>query len=157
MADSPKRRDLEFHSLEEAVQEVEQLATKPTHTTGNYSFPQIVDHLAHAFDISSGHASPPPMPWLMRVILPFFLKRLVSKPLQPGVRLPKKPQDFFWENNHKELEPAMAHFREAYDRYRSTDPLPRHPLFGDMDRSLNEKLQCRHMALHLSFVHPEDG
>lgn len=152
-----EHREIEFESVDAAVAEVERLASIPTRTTGRFSFPQIVDHLAHAFDISAGTVDPPKMPLLLRLLAPFLVNRAISKPAKPGFKLPRAAQEFFWERNSEELDASLEHFREAFKKYRETDPLPRHPLFGNLTRQQNEQLQCRHMALHLGFVQPADG
>ncbi|MEM6979175.1 MAG: DUF1569 domain-containing protein [Planctomycetota bacterium] len=152
---SPKRRELHFDSLSQAVAEIESLAKTQTVTVGKFSFPQIVDHFAHTFDISTGRAVAPKVPWLIRMIMASMTKRFATKPMKPGYQLPKHAQAFFWDHNATDLESAMTHFREAYQHYRHTDPLPRHPLFGVIPKSRNEQIQCRHMELHLSFVHPK--
>ncbi|MCD0458243.1 DUF1569 domain-containing protein [Roseiconus lacunae] len=151
---STSHRKLHFDRLEEAVAEVERLAKVPVQTTGNFTFPQIVEHLATAFDISSGHQTPPPVPWLIRVVAPLMAKRAAHRPMKPGLKLPQKAQAFFWRDA-EQLEDALSQFRTAYERYRSIDTLPRHPLFGNLSREDNEQLQCRHMELHLGFVHPQ--
>ncbi|OYP36102.1 DUF1569 domain-containing protein [Rhodopirellula sp. MGV] len=150
---STSHRKLHFDQLEEAVAEVERLAISPIQTTGNFTFPQIVEHLATAFDISSGHQTPPPIPLLLRIVGPLLAKRAAYKPMKPGLKLPKKAQTFFWRDE-KGIEQSLSQFREAFQRYRDTAPLPRHPIFGNMTRKDNEQLQCRHMELHLGFVHP---
>lgn len=149
-----EHRTLHFQSVDEGVAEVERLAEAETRTSGKYSFPQIVDHLAHAFDISSGHRQPPAVPLPLRLAMRMLRGRIISRPMSPGVKLPGPAQEFFWDHNTTELDEAIRHFREAFARYRDTQPLPKHPLFGQMTREQNEQLQCRHMELHLGFVHP---
>ena len=147
-------RQLHFDKLDDAVAEVERLAAMNVETIGKFSFPQIVEHLATAFDISSGHQTPPPVPFFLRILGPLMARRAARKPMKPGLKLPASAQEFFWKDE-RELDTVMSTFRESLKRYREVDPLPRHPIFGNLSRDDNEQLQCRHMELHLGFVHPK--
>ena len=149
-------RKLHFETLDQAVAEVERLAAGPVKTTGNFSFPQIVEHLATAFDISSGHQTPPPVPFFLRLLGPLIARRAAYRPMKPGLKLPKDAQEFFWKEG-KNPDQMMDEFREAFARYRKVDPLPRHPFFGNLSRKDNEQLQCRHMELHLGFARPAES
>ncbi|MCC9599414.1 DUF1569 domain-containing protein [Stieleria sp. JC731] len=150
---SESHRKIHFDRLDDAVAEVERLAIIPVKTSGNFTFPQIVEHLATAFDISSGHQTPPPIPFILRLIGPLLGRIVAHRPMKPGLKLPQNAQDFFWRDE-QQLDEAMTTFREAFKRYRAVDKLPRHPIFGNLSRDNNEQLQCRHMELHLGFVHP---
>ena len=149
------RRDLHFSTLDEVVAEVERLVGGEVRTTGNHSFAQILKHLALAHDTSTGRITAPKPPLLMRLMMP-LLKRLVinEKPLKPGVKLPQKSEDFFWPNGPVDVEEALAHLKDSVEYYKTHGPLPKHPFFGHLTRAENERLNCRHGALHLGFVHP---
>jgi hypothetical protein len=148
------RRDLHFDTIDDAAAEVERLASVEVKTTGNYSFAQIVEHLARTLDVVSGHSSgisvPLPMRLAARLLRPFVL----SRSMKPGFRLPPKAQEKFWPDEEVSVDDAVGHFRDAFNRYRETEPLPAHPFFGRMNRRQHDQLQCRHCELHLSFVHP---
>ena len=153
---APTHRKLHFATVDEAVAEVERLAACQVQTMGNFSFPQIINHLATAFDISSAHQMPPKMPLALRLLGPLVARWIIKRPMEPGVKLPSQAQAFFWKDD-QDLEPALNNFREAFARYCDMESLPRHPLFGNLSRAENEQLQCRHMELHLGFVHAVSG
>ena len=85
------------------------------------------------------------------------MKRMVinSKPLKPGVSLPPKAEAFFWPDEDFDLPTAMAYFKESAENYMTNGPLQKHPFFGKLTKAECDELNCRHAALHLSFVHPE--
>ena len=155
MSEKPERRELEFSSLEDAVAEIERLAGGKVRTTGKHSFGQIINHLAVSLDQSTGKVQAPPPPWYMKVML-FFFKSFVlnDKPLKAGIKLPSASEDFFWPDQEFDVQQALTYFKEAVDRYKTNGPLEKHPVFGKVTLEQNLSLNCRHCALHLSFVHP---
>lgn len=148
-------RVLEFASPAEAIQEAEQLANAATHTIGQYSQGQIIDHLARTLDVASGAVDPPKPPWFMRLVGPVVRGSLIRNPMKPGFKLPKKAQAAFWASEEVPLDDAMTHLRSAYRRYAEQESLPRHPFFGEMTRAQHDQFQCRHFALHLGFIVPD--
>jgi Protein of unknown function (DUF1569) len=150
----PEYRSLSFASLDDALAEVESLASGEARTTGRFSFAQILRHLALTLDMVSGHIAGPKLPWFIRFVGPLIKKSVLSKPIKPGFKLPKTAQSFFWPAGDIDLPTALNHFRESLARYRSKSELPRHPIFGSMTREEHDLLQRGHMALHLGFVHP---
>ena len=149
------RRDLHFDSIEEALAEAERLAASDVKTTANRSYGQILEHLARTLDVVTGHTTglsvPLPLRWIMRIGRPWVLAR----PMKPGFNLPSQAQSTLWPSDEVSVADGMAHFREALERFRQAESLPKHPLFGTMTRDQHEQLQCRHCELHLSFVYPQ--
>ena len=79
-----------------------------------------------------------------------------SKPLKPGVKLPAQAEGFFWPNQDYDVQDAFQEFKASIERYKANGPLAIHPFFGKMTSQQCDELQCRHAALHLSFVHPTE-
>lgn len=155
MADNPERRELKFQSLDEVLQEVETLAAGKVRTTGNHSFGQILNHLALSQDVSAGRVQPPPPPFFMKLMMPLMKRMIInSKPLKPGVKLPAKGEAFFWPNKEFDVPASLEYFKDSVDYYKSNGPLDVHPFFGKITSAECDELNCRHAALHLSFVHP---
>ncbi len=154
MADKVERRELKFWNIDEVLAEVERLASTAVRTTGNHSFGQILNHLALSHDVASGRTQAPPPPFFMRLMMP-LMKRMVinSKPLKPGIKLPAKGESFFWPNKEFEVHSTLNDFKESVDYYKSNGPLEKHPFFGKISKADCDELNCRHAALHLSFVH----
>ncbi len=84
------------------------------------------------------------------------MKRMVinPKPLKPGVTLPAKGEAFFWPDKEIDVPTGLQYFTESVEYYRNNGSLEKHPFFGKITRDECDELNCRHAALHLSFVHP---
>ena len=155
MADDPERRDLRFSNLDEVIADAEQLASGEVRTTGNHTFGQILEHLARTHDMTTGRLEAPSPPWFMRLLIPLMKPMLINdKPVKPGFKLPAKAEGVFWPDQEFEVNEALAHLKESVEHYKSQGPMPKHPMFGKLTRQQNDSLNCRHAALHLSFVHP---
>lgn len=154
MATVPEQRDLTFNTIQEVVAEAERLAAGEVRTTGNHSFAEILNHLALSHDVASGRLTPPPPPFFMKLMRPIIrLFVFGNKPLKPGIKLPPAGESFFWPKAD-DVESALTYLKESADHYRTTGPVEKHPFFGNVTREQADSLNCRHGALHLSFVHP---
>lgn len=147
-------RELHFDSLDQAIAEVERLASGEVKTTGSYTFAQIVNHLATTFDVGSGRKTATGIPFHMRMMATLFRGFLLSGPIKPGFKLPSKAQDFFWSTEDLSLDEQVAYFREAAQHFMSLETYPKHPVFGKLGPEKSLQLQCGHCAMHLGFVHP---
>lgn len=155
MADKAERRELKFQNLDEVVAEVERLASGEVRTTGNHSFGQILNHLALSHDVAAGRGQAPPPPFYMRLMMPLMRRMVInSKPLEPGIKLPAKGEAYFWPDKEFDVPATVNYFKESVDYYKSNGPLAKHPFFGKISKADCDELNCRHAALHLSFVHP---
>ena len=152
MSESTERRELHFHSFDEALADAESLAQGPVTTAGAYSFGQILDHLARTIEVVAGDREGPAISFPIRVAARLLRSRFVSKPMKPGFKLPSNAQSVFWPEGEVETTAGLEHYRQAIELFKRTDPLPPHPIFGEMSRADQEQLQCRHAELHLSFV-----
>lgn len=155
MADNKERREVAFQSLDEVVAEAERLAAGEVRVVGNHTFAEILNHLAISQNAATGRVTPPPPPFFMKLMRP-LIKPMVfnSKPLKPGIKLPASGESFFWPDKQIETAAALANLKESTDYYNANGPLPKHPFFGTVSRSESDSFNCRHAALHLSFVHP---
>lgn len=157
MTHQPRRRQLRFQTIDEAVELSERLAAGQVETTGKFSYAQILEHLARAMDTVTGHVKTDPVPFPIRVVGRVIRPFLITRPFRPGIKLPKKTQSLLWPEDSIDVQTGLQHFKEAVDRFQRTQPLLPHPVFGSMSRAQHEQVQCRHAELHLSFVHPVDG
>ncbi|TWU07949.1 DUF1569 domain-containing protein [Stieleria varia] len=150
----PEMRSLRFETFDEAFEEAESLSRGKVRTTGNYTFGQIIEHLARTLDIVSGQRRGPTsslaMRMFARLVRPFVLKKA-----RPGFKLPVNAQSIFWPTEDVPTDQAMDHLRSAARVFQNMSPLPTHPFFGSMSRQQHDQLQCRHFELHLGFVHPD--
>ncbi|MFN9721584.1 MAG: DUF1569 domain-containing protein [Planctomycetota bacterium] len=145
------RRDLTFHSLDDVLADVEQLAASANvRTLGNWSFDRLLSHLAMTFRGSvDGFQSKAPL-WI-RLILPVFKKRVISHPLRPGIRLPASVEVQAYPTANS-LSSALEDFRRSIQRARTERMEKPHPAFGRMTHEEWLQLHLRHCEMHLSFV-----
>ena len=149
-----ERRELEFNNLDEVVADAERLASGEVRTTGNHTFGQILEHLARTHDMTTGKLVAPQPPFYMKIMVALMKPMLINdKPIKPGFKLPKKAEAFFWPDQEFDVQQALTHLKESVENYKTQGPLPKHPMFGKLSREQNDQMNCRHAALHLSFVH----
>jgi Protein of unknown function (DUF1569) len=148
------RRQLHFADYQELLDDVHLLASCPTRQLGNWSLGQILQHLARAMNMAID--GPPYKPaWILRVLGPFFKKRVISRPMSPGFRLPKNagaliPAPCDVAAGVAAVEKAVARLQQSPDR-------KPHFVFGPMTREEWDLLHMRHAEMHLSFIVPEKG
>ncbi len=148
----PERRELEFASLDEVLEDIESLAANETRTTGNHSFAEIIRHLAITNEMVTGKFVPPKLPLFMRLAMPFIRNRILSGPVNPGFKLPNHMEEFFWLNEVTSVDDAITRFRSSIELVREKGLLPFHPIFGKSSNEQTSALLLKHAAMHLSFV-----
>ena len=154
MADKSERRELTFHSLDDAVADVEKLAAGEVRTTGNHAFAEILRHLSISNNVSTGRIEAPRPPFFIRLIMPLMKGFILNSPPRPGFKLPEKSENFFWPGGDIDLQDAVAEFKDSIEHYKANGPLEIHPMFGKATREQIDRLNIGHCAMHLSFVHP---
>lgn len=84
-----------------------------------------------------------------------LMRRMVinSKPLKPGIKLPAAGEAFFWPDKEFDVAESVSYFKDSVEHYKTHGPLEVHPFFGRVAKEGIDELNCRHAALHLSFVH----
>jgi hypothetical protein len=147
-------RSLRFESLEEIVVECERLAACECATTGDWTFAQILDHLARAYDMAidgiDGRA-----PWIIRAVVKvklwtdpgFFFERR----MRAGFRLPKSAVKLLPPDD-VEVAAALEHLRRSIARFQTEAKRSSHPVLGTLTNEQWTKLHQRHAELHLGFV-----
>ncbi|HEX8913829.1 MAG TPA: DUF1569 domain-containing protein [Humisphaera sp.] len=155
---APARRKLRFESIDDALAEVDRLATAERDgrltKVGNWSLGQALNHMAtwaeFAFD---GYPSNVRPPWVLRTLLTTFRGLILNRGMTTGVKIPGI------EGGTLGIEPipteqALPRFRAAMDRLRTETPPNANPLFGRLTREQWVKLNLRHAELHLGFQVP---
>jgi hypothetical protein len=155
MATTPavkERRNLHYDSLQQLLSDAETIAAGDYDTVGNWSYGQILNHLAKAMAFSLD-GFPGLAPWPVRVGATLFLKqRFLTQTLRPGFKLPKRaaallPQEF-------PTPEALQGFRAVIARFDNEVPRAAHPLFGRLTPEEWHQLHLRHAELHMSYVRP---
>lgn len=154
---SPDRRDLAFRSLDEILADAERVLGGPHRTTGSWTAPQIVWHVADLIAVANGHMDlslPLPLKAFGRTLK---LLRLFDRPIPSGIRMPKAAAANVAEAADREPADSLAHLRrevEHANRHPMTHPSP---LFGRLTPHQWLRVNCRHADLHFSFMHPIDA
>jgi len=147
------RRRLRFQSLHEVLADAERLAAGPVQTLGQWTFPQIVQHIADAMRGSlDGFGFQ--APWLARTLIaPLVKNSLLTKGMKPGFKLPDSAQSLLPAKDVT-LDAAMDCLRKVVARFESEQPQAPHPFLGKLASQEHHSLHMRHSELHLSFVVP---
>ena len=150
---SPLRRTVVYQTLEEFLEDVRVLVSADVLTVGNWSFAQILEHLARAIDASIDGFSFRSH-WLVRTLVaPLLKNRLLTSPMKPGFQLPKRASSYLPEPEI-DLETASAHLETAAGRLSTTNPTAAHPFLGRLIDREWLALHLRHAEMHMSFVVP---
>ena len=150
------RRTLSFATLDEFLADAEALAAGRHRTLGNWTYGQILGHLASAMH-NSMDGFPVLAPWLVRhLIAPFVKNSALTKPLKPGFKLPKNAAKYMPAATLK-VEDTLADCRRAVERLGTEIPSAKHPFFGAMASEEWMALHLRHAELHMSFVVPDEA
>lgn len=150
------RRTLHFKDVSQLLAEAEFVATHPTHTLGNWSVGQILDHLAissnAAFD-GFGDFKPS---WFVRTLIAPFIKNSVfTKSMPAGIKLGKSTS--ILPRSEVTPEEGLQRLKTALARFSTEKPKFPHPVFGALAHQEWISLALRHAEMHLSFVIPEHG
>lgn len=155
-AASGKRREVHYQSLEDFLSDAERLAQSNVSTVGNWSYPQILDHLAKTITASQdGYGFQ--APWLARVLLaPLMKNSFLTKTMKPGFKLPKAASALVPAQDLS-LPAALENLRKALQRYGRDPKRSEHPFLGKLASQEWNSVHQRHAELHMSFAVPEGG
>lgn len=149
----PARRTLRFASLDEVVADVRALAAADSagnlHCCGNWTFGQILNHLASWVDYSF-EGVPLKVPFFVRWVARPMKKQFLTKPMKAGSRIPKVNGGTLAIDVVPTAE-ALEHFYRSFDRLSNASPTIPHMLFGPMTHAEWIAQHLRHSELHLSF------
>ena len=152
---SPTRREVHYDSLNDFRADAERLARTTVRTVGNWTYPQILDHLAKSITASfDGYGFK--APWWARVfIAPVVKNSMLTKTMRPGFRLPRSAAAFL-PNNDVTLSTALENLHSALARYEKEPQRAPHPFLGMLASQEYTMLHLRHGELHMSFVVPDE-
>ena len=145
----PNRRSVRYSSLSELLSDAEKLAASDVRTLGNWSYGQILRHLAMSINSSidgTGFMLPGPARWLMRLMMK---KRFLTQPIPAGFRsvatfIPPETS----------VEDGLAALRVAIERQLQESNRALHPAFGKLSNAEWDAFNLRHSEMHMSFVEP---
>ena len=145
------RRSVSYATLHDFVQDADRLASGKHKTVGDWTFGQILDHLATAMN-GSIDGFPFKGSWFARTfVAPFIKNSLLTKPMKPGFKLPKSADAYLPPNDANTTE-SLAKAKAAVERLGIEKPTVVHPLLGYLATEEWMALHIRHAELHMSFV-----
>ena len=155
MAATATRRPLRFNHVDEILAEVERLAAGKVKTSGNWTFPQILDHLTKSMNATiDGFGFQ--APWIARkIIAPLLKNSIITKGMRAGFKLPADGQGLI-PDPQIDLATALEQYRKAFARLKTEKKREPHPFLGSLSSQEYESLNMRHSELHLSFVESDE-
>ena len=150
------RRPLRFDSIDQVLADVDALADaeakEELQRLGAWTLGQTLNHLAAWVDFAY-EGYPFQVPALFRLLARPMKKRVLTKPLKPGMKLPKTPGGTLATEIVPTAE-ALPRFRQSFGRLASEAPTEPHPIFGRLTHDEWIQMHLRHAELHLSFQSP---
>jgi len=150
------RRSLRFDRIDQVLADIDSLAEAETNGTarclGNWTFGQNLNHLATWVDYAY-EGLPYKIPFVIRCVARPLKKRILTKPMKPGMRLPNTSGGTL-ATEVVATDEALSHLRKTLARLACECPVRPHPMFGPMHHDEWIALHLRHAELHLSFISP---
>jgi hypothetical protein len=149
------RRQVRYQSLDELLADAERMATQPHRTLGNWSYGQILGHLAETCHMSiDGNRMK--VPWPLRLIGRLLRNRVLTKPMSAGFKLPRRMAAALVPGDMPTAD-GLAALRRGIERLRTETRRAPHLVFGPYTAAEWDQLHLRHAELHMSFVVPADS
>lgn len=145
------RRQVNYASYSDLLADAEQLAKTKVKTLGNWSFGQILKHVAQSTDSSidgSGFVLPAPVRWIFTLLMK---RKFLTQPIPAGFRAPKQYQP----EETTSVEEALRLLRRAITRQETEVKRVMHPAFGMISKDEWTQFNLRHAEMHMSFVVPD--
>jgi hypothetical protein len=146
---------LDFRSVDEVIADLDALRAKGYRKAGNWSLGQACQHLAMMVRGSLDGFPGPRLPWVLRLVGPFFVRRFIRQRRMPeGLRIPARYRPAADADDALQTQDLQ----ELLRRFKShTGPLHPSPVAGDLGYDTWRELHLVHCGHHLSFLHPLDG
>lgn len=144
------RRELRFKNIDDARAELSRLEKGPVETFGNWSYFQILNHLARATE-GSMKGIRREMPWWKRHVYgPIgYWDTVLKGYIQAGIQGPKI------ERVEGDEKAALTQLLKALDDFENHQgPFSDHPRLGTFDKKKWCLFHSFHMANHLGWVRP---
>ena len=148
-------RSLRFNSIDECVAEVKHILEADQagtlRTLGNWTGGQILTHLAAWIEYGYEGYPMRPVPFFIRWMMQFQLRKILKKGMSRGVKIPGI-QGGTVGMEAIELPAAGDRLVQAWQRLKNNEEAQHHsPAFGPMSHEDRIQLNLRHAELHLGF------
>lgn len=156
-----QRRPLKFDSFEEIAADLDKIEAAmdagTLTTSGNWTAGQNFEHMAKFLGFAlDGFPSMAPLPVRWMAQLMFKNKAIrTDEPIPAGFKLPKGASYLLPSEDigdREGLAMLRTNVQRVIDAEKMTHPSP---IFGKLTHEDWLRIQRKHMALHLSFLHPE--
>jgi hypothetical protein len=155
MTASTARRELHYTHIDAILADAQHMAGGKFRTIGQWTFPQILDHLAKSF-VASIDGFGFRAPWFARVLIaPFMKNSFLTKTMRAGFKLPQSAKALHPDSD-LDLPAALDRLKQAIARYKQEQHHEPHPFLGNLAPQEYDSLHMRHSELHLSFVVPDE-
>ena len=144
------RRQVQYASYADLLADAERLSKTKVKTLGNWSFGQILKHVAQSTDSSidgSGFVLPAPVRWIFTLLMK---RKFLTQPIPAGFKAPKQ-----YQPEEISVEEALVLLRKAITRQETEQQRVMHPAFGMISKDEWTLFNLRHAEMHMSFVVPE--
>jgi hypothetical protein len=148
---SSARHQIHYTSLDDFRADADRMGRALVRTVGNWTYPQILDHLAKSITASlDGFGFK--APWVARVfIAPLMKNSFLTKTMRPGFRLPRSAKGLL-PGNDLTVPVSLDNLHTALARYENEPQRAPHPFLGMLASQEYTSLHLRHCELHMSFV-----
>ena len=146
------RRPLRFESLQGIVDDVLAIDGDRVRTTGNWTAPQIVQHVAKLINFSID-GFPARASIGLRFLGRRIRRRALTKPWKPGLNFPRR-FSFLEPDDKITWDDAVTFLRESVGRLQYEKMEAASPVLGPLSPDEWELVHCRHAEMHFSFMHP---
>lgn len=143
------RRQVHYNSYADLLADAEKMASAKVKTLGNWSYGQILKHVAQSTDSSidgSGFALPAPVRWIFTLLMK---GKYLTRPIPAGFKAPKQ-----FQPQETNVDEAIALLRNAIARQEAEERRAMHPAFGMISKEEWTQFNLRHAEMHMSFVVP---
>jgi hypothetical protein len=141
------RRKVRYESLGDFLSDAERLSTMEIHTIGNWSFGQILNHMAIALN-SSIDGSTFMLPAPARLVMRLLMKRkFLTQSIPPGFKTAAQ-----YVPKETSIADGLNALRSAIDRQNREAKRALHPGFGRLSSDEWNEFNLRHAEMHMSYV-----
>ena len=144
------RRNVDFSSYQDILDDVRSLASRPTRQLGNWSLGEICEHLASAMNMA---VDGPPVQALVAYShgrttdQEALFCRDHSSPASSCQATPRRSCP-----SGADTDKGITALARAIERIQRTADRKPHPIFGRMTNEEWDRMQFLHSAMHLSFI-----
>lgn len=149
-------RTLRFDSLREMLADAERCAQPGAKSFGRRTPAENIDHLAKTLLLGVEGYGGLRVPWLVRVGAKLLKKRILSRAMKPGLKMPGGEEGAFAPSAGVSNEEAIERLRTAVDRAEREGFIDENPMLGKLTEEEWVALNLRHAELHLGMLLPPE-